>query len=118
VLQPGDALFVELAGCVRRYHAAMGRLLFVGEMPPGTQAMEKVCLDAFQNVVETIRPGIPARQVYQSWQDVVDRAGLSHYRRHHCGYMLGIGIQLSMAEGAWQSQSTLPCPLHLLEVVL
>ena len=100
LLQPGDALFVELAGSVRRYHSAMGRLIFIEEAPPGTVEVEKLCQDAFSQVVSAIRPGIAAGQVYQSWQDVVDRAGLSHYRRHHCGYMIGIGMPPSWVGGS------------------
>lgn len=99
VLQSGDALFIELAGCVRRYHAAMGRLIFIETAPPGTQPMANLCLQAFERVVASIRPGIRAREVYQSWQDVVDRAGLAHYRRHHCGYMIGIGMPPSWIGG-------------------
>lgn len=99
VLEPGDALFVELAGCIRRYHAAMGRLIFIETAPEGTQDMSKLCLDAFKQVVASIRPGITAREVYQAWQDVVDQAGLSHYRRHHCGYMIGIGMPPSWIGG-------------------
>ncbi|HEX6302994.1 MAG TPA: Xaa-Pro peptidase family protein [Anaerolineales bacterium] len=99
VLQPGDALFIELAGCVRRYHAAMGRLIFIETAPEGTQAISELCLRAFGNVVASIRPGIKAREVYQSWQEIVDQAGLSHYRRHHCGYMIGIGMPPSWIGG-------------------
>jgi Xaa-Pro dipeptidase len=88
ILEKGDALFLEMSGSVGRYHAPMGRLVFVGEAPPGTKEIEKVCLDAFDAVVKKIRPGLRAAQVYQAWQDVVDKAGLSHYRRHHCGYMV------------------------------
>ncbi|MCF8061174.1 MAG: Xaa-Pro peptidase family protein [Deltaproteobacteria bacterium] len=88
-LEAGDALFVELSGSAARYHAPMGRFLFVGETPPGTEEIAEVCLDAFENVTRTIRPGVTADEVYQSWQDRVDQAGLSHYRRHHCGYMVG-----------------------------
>jgi len=40
-------------------------------------------------VTKTIRPDVTATEVYQSWQDRVDAAGLGHYRRHHCGYMVG-----------------------------
>lgn len=98
-LQHGDMLFVELAGCVARYHAPMGRLLFVGEAPAGTRTIERICLEAFDAVVETIRPGIRARDVYQAWQDVVDAAGFSHYRRHHCGYSVGIGFPPSWVGG-------------------
>jgi len=91
-LQPGEALFVELAGCINRYHAPMGRLLYIDKASPGTEAMAQLCLEAFNSVVRTIRPGVKAGQVYQAWQEVVDAAGLSHYRRHHCGYMVGIGF--------------------------
>ena len=99
-LQPGEALFVELAGCVNHYHAPMGRLLYIGHTPPGTEAMAQLCLEAFNSVVSAIRPGISASQVYQTWQNVVDRAGLSHYRRHHCGYMTGIGFPPSWVGGS------------------
>jgi Xaa-Pro dipeptidase len=99
VLQPGEALFVELAGCVHHYHAPMGRLLYIGEAPFGTEMMVETCLEAFDAVVQTIRPGVTAGQIYQAWQDVVDAAGLSHYRRHHCGYMTGIGFPPSWVGG-------------------
>jgi Xaa-Pro dipeptidase len=88
-LEDGDALFVELSGCARRYHAPMGRLIFVGKIPPGTEDIEQVCLEAFENVTKAIRPGVTAQEVYQAWQDRIDAAGLGHYRRHHCGYMVG-----------------------------
>jgi Xaa-Pro dipeptidase len=88
-LEPGDKLFVELSGSAGRYHAPMGRLLFVDKMPPGTEEIAQVCLAAFENVTRAIRPGVAAHQVYQAWQDRVDAAGLAHYRRHHCGYMVG-----------------------------
>ncbi len=88
-LEVGDTLFVELSGSAGRYHTPMGRLIFVGEIPPGTEEIEQVCLEAFENVTKAICPGVTAHAVYQAWQDRVDVAGLSHYRRHHCGYMVG-----------------------------
>ena len=100
ILQRGDALFVELAGCVRRYHAAMGRLLFVGEAPPGCAEMAEVCLQAFAAAMGAMKPGVCARDVYAAWQAVVDAAGLAHYRRHHCGYLIGLGFPPSWVGGA------------------
>ena len=88
-LEAGDALFIELSGCAGRYHAPSGRFVFVGNAPPGTEKMEQICLEAFENVTCAIRPGATADEVYQAWQDRVDEAGLTHYRRHHCGYMVG-----------------------------
>ena len=100
VLQPGDALFLEMAGCVARYHAPLGRLVFVGQAPAETAAIAEVCLAAFRRVVETIRPGVTAGQVYRAWQDRVDAAELTHYQRHHCGYLVGIGFPPSWVGGS------------------
>jgi len=99
ICQAGDAVFLELSGCFRRYHAPLGRLIFIGRAPEGTQEMAAVCRDAFEASVEALKPGKLTRQVYQAWQDVVDDAGLEHYRRHHCGYMVGIGFPPSWSGG-------------------
>lgn len=86
-----DILFLEMAGCVRRYHAPLGRLIFIGRAPKRAEKVQRICREAIERVAETIRPGVPAAEVYRAWQDRLDRAGLSHYRRHHCGYAVGIG---------------------------
>lgn len=98
-LSDGDMVFLELAGCVRRYHAPMGRLVFLGDAPDAAWRMSQVCHDAFDAVIEALRPGVLARDVYAAWQGVVDRAGLAHYRRHHCGYLVGIGFPPSWTGG-------------------
>ncbi|MFQ5786087.1 MAG: M24 family metallopeptidase, partial [Alphaproteobacteria bacterium] len=98
-LSEGDMLFLELAGCVRRYHAPMGRLVFVGSAPKAARKMSRVCRDAFDAVIEALRSGVPARDVYAAWQGVVDKAGLDHHRRHHCGYLVGIGFPPSWTGG-------------------
>ena len=36
-------------------------------------------------------------EVYDAWQRRVDKAGLAGYRRHHCGYAVGIGFPPSWA---------------------
>jgi Xaa-Pro dipeptidase len=99
VLAAGQAVFLELSGCIRRYHAPLGRLVFPGSLPPGAEPMAEVCLDAFDAVLDALRPGALAREVYAAWQNVVDRAGLAHYRRHHCGYLVGIGFPPSWTGG-------------------
>jgi Xaa-Pro dipeptidase len=99
-LAPGDLLFVELAGCVRRYHAPAGRLVFLGELLPESDEIAEVCRDALERVVDAMAPGAVAGDVYAAWQSRVDEAGLAHYRRHHCGYTLGIGFPPSWVGGS------------------
>jgi Xaa-Pro dipeptidase len=91
-LAEGDAVLLELAGCVARYHAPLGRLIHIGHSPDGTREMATVAQAAFEAVLDALRDGVLARDVYAAWQRVVDRAGLSHYRRHHCGYAVGLGF--------------------------
>ncbi|WP_440995468.1 M24 family metallopeptidase [Arhodomonas sp. SL1] len=87
----GDLLFLEMSGCVRRYHAPMGRLVFVGEQPAEAQRINEICQEAMMAAGRTMAPGVAAGDVYEAWQGVLDRNGLSHYHRHHCGYSVGIG---------------------------
>jgi Xaa-Pro dipeptidase len=91
-LEPGDALFLELSASVARYHAPVSRIAHVGEAPAGLHDMAAHALAAFDAVRGALRPGARAGQVYDAWQSAVD-AGLGHsrYRRHHCGYITGIG---------------------------
>jgi Xaa-Pro dipeptidase len=99
-LVPGEALLLELAGYVNRYHAPAGRFVFIGRRPPGTRDIEQVCIEAFDRVADAIQPGVRAADVYRAWQSRVDEASLSHYRHHHCGYLVGLGFPPSWTGGS------------------
>lgn len=94
-----DSLFLELSGCVARYHAPLGRLVHMGRIPADARTMSAICADAFDAVCAALRPGVLFRDIYAAWQSVVDAAGLSHYRRHHCGYIVGVGVPPSWTGG-------------------
>lgn len=95
----GQPVFLELSGCVSRYHAPLGRLIHVGTISKADRAMAKTAQQAFEAVLDALRPGALAREVYAAWQREVDKAGLGHYRRHHCGYCVGIGFPPSWTGG-------------------
>jgi Xaa-Pro dipeptidase len=80
----GEAVFLELSGCVARYHAPLGRIIRIGGIADEDAYMATIAQKAFDATIGTLRPGRTAREVYQAWQEIVDDAGLSHYRRHHC----------------------------------
>lgn len=87
-----DLLFVELAGCIRRYHAPAGRLVFIGRAPAKSHKMQQICEEAMMNASRAMGPGAIAGDVYRVWQETIDAAGLQGYSRHHCGYAVGIGF--------------------------
>jgi Xaa-Pro dipeptidase len=100
-VEPGDSLFFELSASVARYHAPLTRMVYLGRPPAGTDTAAEIVIAAEQAVLGALRPGTTAGDVYESWQRVVDR-GLGHsgYRRHHCGYMVGIGFAPSWIGGS------------------
>lgn len=99
VYRAGEPVFLELSGCISRYHAPLGRLVHIGGVKDADASMAEVTARAFDAVVKTLRPGIKAREVYAAWQAVVNDAGLPDYRRHHCGYLVGIGQPPSWTGG-------------------
>lgn len=94
-----EPVFLELSGCVSRYHAPLGRLVHIGGLRDADARIAGVVRQAFDAVVAAIRPGTTAKAVYAAWQRIIDDAGLAHYRRHHCGYCVGIGQPPSWTGG-------------------
>jgi Xaa-Pro dipeptidase len=100
-IAPGDAIFLELSASVGRYHAPLTRMAYVGEPPAGTDRAAEIAFAGLDAVCHALRPGAASTEVYAAWQRVVDE-GLGHrrYRRHHCGYLVGIGFPPSWVGGA------------------
>lgn len=95
----GERVFLEIAGCVARYNAPMGRLVNIGSIPDEDAEMAEISKRAFDAILAGLKPGVRARDVYAAWQLVVDAAGMPEYRRHHCGYLVGIGFPPSWTGG-------------------
>ncbi|HLU05465.1 MAG TPA: Xaa-Pro peptidase family protein [Woeseiaceae bacterium] len=91
-LSAKDLLFLEMSGCFWRYHAPVGRLVHIGEELEGSQRTSEICIEAQLAAADAIKPGVTADSVYQAWKRCIDKAGLDHYHRHHCGYLVGIGF--------------------------
>ncbi len=97
--QHKDAVFLEIAGCVARYNAPMGRLVNIGSISDEDAAMAEICGRAFDAALNALTVGALAQDVYNGWQSVVDAAGMPEYRRHHCGYLVGVGFPPSWTGG-------------------
>ena len=91
-LRRGDLLFLEMSGCVRRYHAPLGRLVFIGKQSPRARRAHEACREAMHRAARAIGPGAAADEVYRAWESAVREAGFGSYTRHHCGYSVGIGF--------------------------
>jgi Xaa-Pro dipeptidase len=100
VLQAGEGLFMELSGCVHRYHAPLTRMVYVGHAPEGADAAAETVIAGLNAICDALTPGALAGQVYAAWKAVVDEElGHHDYHRHHCGYVTGIGFPPGWAGG-------------------
>lgn len=99
VYRKGQKVMLEVAGCVARYNAPMGRFVHIGSIKDEDAEIADLSKRAFQGMLDGLKAGVRARDVYNAWQQVVDDAGLPHYRRHHCGYLVGIGFPPSWTGG-------------------
>ena len=96
----GDAVFLEIAAAVAKYQAPMGRLVYVGNAPAGTEDSAHLAIVGMQAICAAIQPGARAGDVYAAWHQTAADAGLHDYHRHHCGYLVSIGFPPSWTGGS------------------
>lgn len=95
-----DGLFLELSGCVRRYHAPLSRTVHIGPATAAAVAAHAAANAGLGAALAALRPGATTGEVYAAWRRGVagDAAG-SWPSRHHCGYLVGIGFPPSWVGG-------------------
>ncbi|MGW7517537.1 M24 family metallopeptidase [Streptomyces sp. NPDC054796] len=90
---PDDAVFLELSAAYGRYHAPLARLRHLGQDTAARDARAaEASHEAMAALCAALRPGETAEGVFHAWRSVMDRAVGGTYRRHHCGYLVGIGF--------------------------
>ena len=94
-----EPVFLEMAGCHDRYHAALMRSAWIGGVPPEAVDMEKACQEALQAALDAIRPGEPCEAPHIACQSVIDRAGFTDAFRKRTGYSIGIAFAPDWGEG-------------------
>lgn len=93
VLTAGEGVFLELSASVARYHAPLTRMVHLAQVPPEIEVTTQVACAGLDAAVAALKPGVTAGYVYACWQEAVhERLGDTGYRRHHCGYEVGIGF--------------------------
>lgn len=91
VLRAGDLVFLELAGCVHRYHAAMRRTLSVGRPSPDAARAHEACERSRERILELLRPGNVSGEIHDAHDAVLAGAGLRGFLRMKTGYSIGVG---------------------------
>lgn len=92
-------IFLEMAACHDRYHAALMRCAWLGNAPQVAIDMEKTCQDGLQAAMDAIKPGEPCAAPHLACQAVIDRAGYTENFKKRAGYSIGISFAPDWGEG-------------------
>lgn len=84
----GEATFLEISGCYRRYHTPFCRTVFLGRPPQVMLDAEKALVDGLEAGLDAARPGATAGDVARALFGSLERAGIRKDSR--CGYPIGL----------------------------
>jgi Xaa-Pro dipeptidase len=98
-LEKGDCVMLELAGCLKRYHAPLMRSGFVSEPDPAVKEAEKVVHEAFDATVAAIKPGITAGEVDAIARNIIAGSEFGGTQASRTAYSVGIGLPPDWGEG-------------------
>jgi Xaa-Pro dipeptidase len=98
-LQKGDAVFIEIGACVRRYHAALMRTAVIGDPSDKMKKVAQAVADGLAAAVASMKPGATAGEVDDACRGTISRAGFGQYFHHRTGYSIGIAFPPDWGEG-------------------
>ena len=76
-LSAGDTVFLEIPGCINRYHAALMRTVHVGEPAEAMVRVTQAMGDALQATIEFIKPGKTAHEAHRFCERFIADADLA-----------------------------------------
>lgn len=84
----GDAVNIEIAGCVNRYHAPLSRSAVIGKPSQRLSDLADVVVEGVDVALAAVKPGLTCGEVEEAWQRVIQRYGYSKDSR--LGYSVGL----------------------------
>lgn len=92
VIQPGDAIVLDIGGTLGAYWSDTTRTAFVGDPPAEFAALYAVLREAQAAACDAVRPGVQCREIDQVARRIIDEAGYGEAFIHRTGH--GIGLEL------------------------
>ena len=98
-LQSGDAVFLEVGGCYRRYHTAMMRTVLLHDMTPAMAQAEERMKTALRELKSVLRPGTTVSDADSIVRTIITDNGIGADLVTRAGYSIGIAFPPSWDEG-------------------
>jgi Xaa-Pro dipeptidase len=100
VLEPGDAVLLEMGAAYNRYIGPIMRSAVIGQPTDTMRRFSDFCLEALNNAIEAVKPGNTIHDVDEACRGVFERAGVWDYYRKRTGYSVGIGFAPGWGENS------------------
>jgi Xaa-Pro aminopeptidase len=91
-VREGEPIVIDIGASVDGYAGDLTRTLWLGALDARVQAAYDTVHKAQQAALETVRPGIPAKEVDLAARAVIEDAGLQELIVHSVGHGLGIRV--------------------------
>ena len=98
-IEQGDTVFLEVPGCVNRYHAALMRGVHLGEPPRKMIEATEVVVTALEETIDFIEPGVTAHDAHEFCRCIIADADLGVTLEHRAAYSIGIAFAPDWGEG-------------------
>lgn len=98
-VQPGEHVFLEVAGCYRRYHTAMMRTVICGELSESMLEAQETMKKALAALKAELRPGLTVSDVDKMVRSILHENNVGARLITRSGYSIGIAFPPSWDEG-------------------
>ncbi len=98
-VQPGEHVFLEVAGCYRRYHTAMMRTVICGELSDSMHKAQEIMKLALKQAREELRPGLTVSDADKMLRNIINDNDIGARLITRSGYSIGIAFPPSWDEG-------------------
>ncbi|MAZ70698.1 ectoine hydrolase [Porticoccus sp.] len=99
VVQPGEHVFLEVAGCYRRYHTAMMRTVVLGKLSASMYKAQEIMKMALDVVHNKFQPGMTVSDADNMIRNIITKNDVGARLVTRSGYSIGIAFPPSWDEG-------------------
>ncbi|MDO6708691.1 ectoine hydrolase [Photobacterium sp. 1_MG-2023] len=99
IVKPGEHIFLEIAGCYRRYHTAMMRTVVLGELTDSMYKAQETMKLALHSLHAYIQPGMTVSDADNLIRNIISQNDIGARLITRSGYSIGIAFPPSWDEG-------------------
>lgn len=99
IIKPNEHVFIEIAGCYRRYHTAMMRTAVCGELSDSMHQAQEIMKSALTSLRSELRPGVTVSDIDRLVRSILHENKVGARLITRSGYSIGIAFPPSWDEG-------------------